>query len=468
MLEFKNFGIKYNKSVFENVSVCINPGQLLLICGKSGCGKSTLLKALNGILFEEELVSTSGDILYNNTSILKKSITEQSAYVSTVFQNPKTQFFCINTKDELALALENRNVERDLILEKIDEYTKLLKTTEFVDRNIFTLSGGEKQAVAITAVSMMNNEIYLFDEPSASLDKEAIQRLKNMIEILKKLGKIVIVAEHRLYYLFDSFDKLAILTNSGAEVYLKEELSSLKINKLSLSYCLRTFYEHKEELTFCEKKLIEINTGKNYIQEGDLLQCDNFKLYYNHNKILDLSLSFSVGINFIIGDNGIGKTSFVKKLSSLIKGKGCVRYKGKKLKKINEYISIVMQDVNYQLFTESVWDEISIVSDDEALKTQTLKDLNLYDKKEEHPQVLSGGEKQRLLISLSIVSNKPIVILDEPTSGLCKENMLKIISYLRKMTEMQKIIIIITHDYEFIKNTQGRVYEFKKAKNLLC
>ena len=83
----------------------------------------------------------------------------------------------------------------------------------------------------------------------------------------------------------------------------------------------------------------------------------------------------------------------------------------------------MMQDVNYQLFTESVWDEISIVCDDDSIKESVLRRLGLFEKKDFHPQSLSGGEKQRLLIGLCKASPKPIVVLDEPTSGLCKKNM---------------------------------------------
>lgn len=121
---------------------------------------------------------------------------------------------------------------------------------------------------------------------------------------------------------------------------------------------------------------------------------------------------------------------------------------------------MVMQDVNYQIFTESVWQEISIVNCDDELKIKVLKDLKLYDKKDFHPQILSGGEKQRLLIGLARVSNKPIVILDEPTSGLCKNQMMKIVDYLHEMKAMGKIIIVITHDYKLIHECKGTIYEF--------
>ena len=121
-----------------------------------------------------------------------------------------------------------------------------------------------------------------------------------------------------------------------------------------------------------------------------------------------------------------------------------------------------MQDVNYQLFTESVWQEISTITKENELKNEILRTVNLFDKKEMHPNSLSGGEKQRLLLAMSMLSKKPIIIFDEPTSGLCKRQMDILIGLLNKMTEQGKKIIIITHDYEFIDRCNGKVYEFMK------
>jgi energy-coupling factor transport system ATP-binding protein len=118
--------------------------------------------------------------------------------------------------------------------------------------------------------------------------------------------------------------------------------------------------------------------------------------------------------------------------------------------------------VNYQLFTESVWQELSTVADDDELKEKFLSTVNLFDKKEIHPSSLSGGEKQRLLLAMSMLSMKPIIIFDEPTSGLCKKQMDILIEFLNQMAEQEKIIIIITHDYEFIDICNGKVYEFIK------
>lgn len=393
-----------------------------------------------------------------------KSIADRSSYVSTVFQNPKTQFYCIDSTDELAFPLENRNIPKKRILKSIEEYTRLLSTEKLLNRNIFSLSGGEKQLMAITSVMTMDNKVYLFDEPSSSLDHKSIELLKNAIIELKKMGKIVIVAEHRLYYLMDIMDSIAILKSGTMKIFSKEVLDNKELKELQGDYFLRSVNEISKD-SFEEKNYRKINLlDKEKIEiEDACLECKNFMQNFKKQKIIDLEqIGFSQGIYFLIGENGIGKSTFVKKLSKLIKGRGKVFYIGKEIKKSYDYISMVMQDVNYQIFTESVWNEISIVSDDDIEKEQVLREFSLYNKKDSHPQVLSGGEKQRLMIALAIVSEKPIVILDEPTSGLCKEQMLSVIKYLKRMEKEGKTIIVITHDYEFIYECGGIVYEFVK------
>ena len=161
----------------------------------------------------------------------------------------------------------------------------------------------------------------------------------------------------------------------------------------------------------------------------------------------------------------MGVSSFIRNICGLNKGqRGDLYYGSEKIKRPYEKISLVMQDVNYQLFTDSVYSEISIVSDDDLLKEKILRDLGLWDKKDRHPQALSGGEKQRLALGLALASEKEIVLLDEPTSGLCLKNMKKLISLLKEMKKQSKTIIIITHDYEFIKSADENILEFVNEK----
>lgn len=458
MLNIKNLNLSYEeKTILEDVNLEIKDGEIFVLTGFSGTGKSSIIKILNGIIPEMSGGKLSGEIILDGESIHDKNISERSKYISTVFQNPKTQFYCLESTDEIAFPLENRNIEREVIFEKIDTYTKLLNTEKLMDKNIFSLSGGEKQLVAITSVVAMDNKIYLFDEPSASLDHESIELLKKAILKLKKMGKIVIIAEHRLYYLMDILDTLAIISDKKVLTFSKEDLKE----KVKNNYILRSFKEiPKNKLISSNYKKIDLLENKNLLNKNNSLECLDFQVKFDKEKIIDTSIGFKDGINFIIGENGVGKSTFIKRLSNLYKGKGKTFYKGSCIKKSYDYISMVMQDVNYQIFTESVWSEISIVSDDKDKKEKILKELDLYDKKDFHPQILSGGEKQRLMIALAKASKKPIVILDEPTSGLCKKQLLSMVNYLKEMQEEGKTVIVITHDYEFISLCGGNIYEF--------
>lgn len=462
MLEFKNFSLSFKESDKENkildqINIKFEKGTINVITGKSGAGKSSLIKSINGIIPEIDKAKLAGDLLLNGKSLLDKDISSRSNFIATVFQNPKNQFYAVNSLDEIAFALENRNEPRDNIYKKISYYSKLLSSDSLLDKDLFTLSGGQKQLIAITSVAVMDNEVYIFDEPSASLDKESIKKLSSCLEVLKSMGKIIIIAEHRLYYLKNILDKLIVIENKKSITYTKNQLTP----KVIKDHKLRTLDEIRKEDLKSDKYQIKNLFDKNCDKTQGLL-CKDFSCAYKDTpQIFDFSISFEPGIYFIIGANGIGKSSFIRNLCGLNKKQnGNIYYKNKPIKNHGAYISLVMQDVNYQLFTESVEMEMAIVSDDKNLIEKSLLALNLADKKDRHPQRLSGGEKQRLALGLAMASPKEIVILDEPTSGLCYENMQRLIEIIKQMKITGKTIIIISHDYEFIKNTNENIVEF--------
>ena len=463
MLELKDINLSYgDKKILEDVNVSFAEGTVSVISGASGSGKSSLIKLLNGVIPQFVNADIKGDIIVDDDDISQKDVAARSDFISTVFQNPKSQFYSINTTDEIVFALENRNLPKDEIVDTVREYTEILGTKKLLDRDIFKLSGGEKQLVAITAVACMKQKVYIFDEPSASLDIDAIKRLKSAIKTLKELGKIIIIVEHRLYYLKDILDKLYAIED--AKLIELESVDEESIKR----HNLRTLNEiSKQELIegckdFSYRKVsVNNNSTSDLGKEDRILSCRNYKYSYMKNRVFDFSIDFSRGIHFIIGENGIGKSTFVRCLCGLNKGFGKgFYYKNNFIKKPEKLISLVMQDVNYQLFTESVLEEISLVTDDEKLKEDVLVQLLLWDKRQQHPQSLSGGEKQRLSISLCMASKKPLVIFDEPTSGLCKDNMKKTIEFIKDMEKEGKTIIIISHDYEFIKSCGGNIIEF--------
>ena len=397
MLEFKDFGLDYEDvdkksyKILEKVNINFEKGSVNVITGESGSGKSSIIKAINGIIPEIDKAKLSGRIEIDGKNLLDMTIADRSSFISTVFQNPKNQFYAVNSLDEIAFALENRNIKRDEIFHIIDKYSKLLATEKLLDKDLLKLSGGEKQLVAITSVAVLDNDIYVFDEPSASLDKKAIEKLARIIKSLKDMGKIIIIAEHRLYYLKNIIDKLCIIKDNKLIEYGKNKIN----NDLIKTYNLRRLDEiginEIKNGKWFKKPLYD----KLYDNKNELRCLDFYCKYKNSKKALfNFSISFDPGIYFIIGENGIGKTSFIRNLCKLNKGqKSLVYYKGNKIKSSGDFISIVMQDVNYQLFTESVYKEISIVTDDERIKEESLTKLGLIDKKNMHPQSLSGGQK---------------------------------------------------------------------------
>ena len=460
MLNISDLTVKYEDgTILKDINLKVSEGEIAVITGYSGCGKSTLIKVLNGVIPTFENAEVEGSIQYKNENLLQYDISERSRYISTVFQNPKTQYYCTNSTDEMAFAMENRGIPREEILRRIHYYCELFHTSDLINRQIFKLSGGEKQMIAVTSVACMEQDIYLFDEPSSSLDQEAIERLKHAIVELKKMGKIILIAEHRLYYLRDCMDSLHIIQDKEMIHIPKAQMEE----GLSQKYHLRGLLEVKNTDLDAEAYMRKDMFSKKF-EEDSALRCIDYSYSYRRKeKIFDFNISFDEGINFIVGANGVGKSSFIRSMCGLNKGfKGRTYYKGRLCRNPSKDISLVMQDVNYQLFTESVWDEISIVCDDDSIKESVLRRLGLFEKKDFHPQSLSGGEKQRLLIGLCKASPKPIVVLDEPTSGLCKKNMSTLIELIHEMKKEGKMILTITHDFEFIKECGGNVIEFSK------
>ena len=474
MFACRNLNLSYKgNKILKDIHFHIPEGTVFCITGESGSGKSSLLKVINGIIPEITEAEISGEIKLNDMRLNEMDIAQRSRYISTVYQNPKTQFYCVESTDELAFPLENRNLPKDEMVKIIKKYTELLDTEKLLNRNIFSLSGGEKQLMAITSVMTMDNQVYLFDEPSASLDHHSIGLLKKCIAELKRKGKIVIIAEHRLYYLKEIMDYLAVLKEGKLEMISVEDLDHDKICRLKETYALRSFEEIRKEELLSDNPCYQIqmlNKTKNGEKDKNILKCKNFAQSFKNTKIMDIGeIGFSEGIYFIIGENGVGKSTFIKKMAKLLKGKGKSFYCGNEIKRSYEYISMVMQDVNHQLFTNSVLSEVllSMEHPDEKAAEKILESLDLDEYKEKHPMALSGGQKQRVAIASAIAAQAQILLFDEPTSGLDYRHMREVAELLKRLAAEGKTIFVSTHDPELIalccdkiiRITEGRAQE---------
>ena len=463
MISIQEVSYFYNRSKEEQIkkiSMEIDKGEIILLCGKSGSGKTTVTKLVNGLIPHFLEGSLSGYIYINGKNTSQMKIYEISEQVGSVFQNPKTQFFNLDSDSELIFGLENKGEPPEEIKKRVSKAVYDLGIEKLLNRNVFKMSGGEKQLLAIASVYAMNPEIYVFDEPSANIDEHGIEKIREVFIKLKRQGKTIIISEHRLYYLTDLLDRAIYLQDGEIKyTFSNSELISLN-DELRRKMGLRTFVKMNNE---------DFISPVEYSDTDDFT-VSNLKYGYSKKSVLQ-SVNISAGKGDIIavtGENGQGKTTLMKILCGLLKEKeGLVKYKGKpfKYKSRRKLCYMVMQDVIHQLFSESVIEEFEL-SDSKTKKEEVeeiLTKLELIKFKDKYPLCLSGGEMQRLAVAVGILMNREIIIFDEPTSGLDYLNMLEISEIIKKFSK-GKIVFIVTHDKELIDNTCNKLLEISDGK----
>ena len=464
MIEIRELSFKYKGGAnysLKGIDLNVKKGECILLCGRSGCGKSTLLKLMNGIIPEFYDGDIYGSVMVNGMNTFTAPIYKLSKNVGSVFQNPKTQFYTTNTTDEIAFGLENYGIEREVINKRIEEVEKELHLENLMNKNIFNLSGGEKQKIAIASIYALNPEIFILDEPSSSLDVKSMKELSLIIKKLKSLGKTIVIAEHRLWYLKGIVDRAIYLENGK----IIREYSMDEIENLSEDERMRTGLRHSDY------KAIKIFDDYKTSNKGVLLELKNLIFKRNTRTILSIrDLTFCYGnIIGIVGENGIGKSTLAKIICGLYKeNKGKILRDNENLNiksRLNESL-LIMQEVNCQLFTDSVKDEIVLTSnikDNNVLDTYLI-DMELKNISDRNPHTLSGGQKQRVIILSALLSDKKILFFDEPTSGLDYRNMKIVAKNIKKVKEEDKLVLIISHDVEFLELVCDKVIYFPKTK----
>ncbi|MCR5105678.1 MAG: ABC transporter ATP-binding protein [Eubacterium sp.] len=473
MIELKGVSFKYGsskkqKNSIKDISLHISKGECVIITGESGCGKTTLTRILNGLCpnyYEGLLEGTyilDGERIFSsetgkNVDVdeeYEKTLDEIGMIVGNVFQDPRSQFFTVNTTDEIVLAMENRDLSRETMRKRLREVDSLMDIDSLLNRNLFMLSSGEKQKVAIASAVSVEPKVIVFDEPSANLDTEGMIKLGKLLKKLKEKGYTIVLSEHRMNYLKCVADRMIVMKSGSIEKdYSREEILKLSDEEV-INMGLRVLSDIPPFTP----------TGRK-LGDTPLLRIENMS-YRRGKRILfsDYSAEFYRGqVTAITGKSGIGKTTFCRIISGEIRqNKGKVFIYGANVpakKRVNDCF-FVGQDADYQIFTPTVLQEVTLnteyYEDDEVVK-RILDEFDLWEYRKRHPASLSGGQKQRVILAAALLMNKPILILDEPTSGLDGRHMRIIAKYLRAAAERGICVLVITHDREFINNVADNV-----------
>ncbi|MBE6015644.1 MAG: ABC transporter ATP-binding protein [Lachnospiraceae bacterium] len=497
MIEIKNVTHSYKGALGESVkgvTLSVKKGETILLCGASGSGKTSIIRLINGLIPHYYQGDLTGNVSVAGREVAKTELYELAGVVGTVFQNPRSQFFSVDTDGEIVFGPENIGLPPAEIKERKNDVVAMMGLEPLLGRSLFELSGGEKQRIACASVAALLPEIILLDEPSSNLDWEAIERLREIIEEWKAQGKTIIISEHRLWYLNDLVDRVLYIKDGRVDrEWTGEEFNALDSDAVrDLELRPTTVSKHFEEV-FKGKvscKEMAISEKRDSIVLRDFYFSYNKKPYVLKKKKWSAedgeNLSLCVpgltlprgSIIAVVGKNGTGKSTFLRCVCGLEKDcTGVIEdeggeFKGKK--RIGRSY-MVMQDVNHQLFTDSVEAEVllSMKDKNEERCLEILDSLGLKSYKDTHPMALSGGQKQRVAIASAIAADAGLLLFDEPTSGLDFAHMEKVGELLRELADSGKTVLVSTHDPELIEQCcdyelyieKGRVGYFRKVEN---
>lgn len=459
MLEVKNLSLILdgNKTIFKDINFSIDENRVTLLSGKSGSGKSSLLMRIMGFFSDSEDSEVKGEIILNGENILGEKSVNLAGKIGYVFQDPDSQLCTFTVEDEISFGLENLNIDQETIKNRIDEVLELLKIKSLKSRDLNTLSGGEKQKVALASVLALDPELILLDEPTANLDPKSTKEIINAIEYLKnKKNKTILIIEHKIQEFKNVVDDIIMFDSCKSS---KIDKKNFLVNYIS-DYELPKHKEHKSD--------------------DNILEVNNLYFSYNDKEVLkNINIKLKQGeILGIAGYNGAGKTTLTKLLIGFNKPKeGNIYINGNNIenmskKQLGENLGLVFQNPEHQFIKLIVEDELGVslnikTRNEAYVKTKINEYLELFDlikNRNDNPFLLSQGQKRRLSTACMMINNQKILILDEPTYGQDLENLKKLVDLLYKINENGVSILIITHDLQLLTKSCDRVIYLEKGE----
>lgn len=460
------------RPILSKVTFAIQPGSLTLATGSSGSGKSTLLRCLNGLVPHFTGGEIGGKLEVLGKDPVKLGPEEMSKWISYVFQEPESQFIYDQVDEEIAFALERSGLSRSEMRARVDAACRHLNLDGFQGRKISTLSGGEKQRVAIASALVVQPKILILDEPTSQLDPYgADDILRYILSLKSSLDLTVLISEHRLERVLPYADRLIYLPGDGSVhegspesilAHMEQVPPSIQIAKeLGLSPIPRQPEDFPRfTINSAGQKAAARPTEPG--PQINALETDNLSVRLNNTEILkQINLTIKQGeLVTLMGPNGAGKTTLLRAILGLVPSQGTRVVLGEDvrdtpLNTLIRQIAYLPQNPNDLLFADTVLEEMKVTLANHDLDLtpdrigQHLEQFGLANLAGDYPRDLSVGERQRVALAAITIYDPPILFLDEPTRGLDYGNKEALAALLKKWRTNQKSILVVTHDVEF-------------------
>ena len=279
-----------DREILKNINLDIKKGEFWAVIGKNGSGKTTLCNVLRRFVPDFYKGELKGRITLEGKELKDYSAKEIVQKVGFVFQNPFTQISGVKETvfEEIAFGLENLALDAEDIRKRVEETLKLLRIEELRDKNPYELSGGQGQKVALASIIAMDPEIMVIDEPTSQLDPKGTEEIFEIIDILKKEGKTIILVEHKLELIAEYAEKVMVL-NEG-EMILSGNTEEVLKNKILMekeigipqyaALAYKLMEEGKvqfEEIPITKEKAVEVFAHKNFLEEDSKIEENVFQ-----------------------------------------------------------------------------------------------------------------------------------------------------------------------------------------------
>ncbi|MBO5059550.1 MAG: ATP-binding cassette domain-containing protein [Clostridia bacterium] len=490
--EVKNLSFTYAGSdapAVCNVSLTINKGEFITLCGKSGCGKTTLLRLLKPELAPNGNVS--GEILFSNRRLCELSQREKSGKIGFVMQSPENQIVTDKVWHELAFGAESLGMKPAEIRTRVAEMASFFGIQEWFYKNVNELSGGQKQILNLASVMVMQPEVLILDEPTSRLDPIAAQEFLQVLgKINREIGTTIILSEHRTEDAFALSTGVLVMENGRItadgtpEAVGRQLMESGSGMMAAMPAAMRIFAKCKDAaalpVTVCDaRRRLEGVKAEQGFKKTDFkkeesksrlsetaVKLDNIWFRYEKN-LPDVLKGTSIDIKkgefyAILGGNGAGKSTAMSVMSGILTPyRGSVYICGRKINEIEDKYSgllgVLPQNPQTLFVKKTLHEDLCDMLTDiglsdseinsEVKRVSDICELSRLLKR--HPYDLSGGEQQRAALAKVLLLKPEILLLDEPTKGMDAEFKNKLARILVSLKKSDVTIVMVSHDIEF-------------------